>query len=102
GCEDRSRNAGKIVVARKKVLTSVHDDCALEMRSGAKAVGAADAFLPDRTWPNARRVRRFAEARVGYDIKQQAIGIRKGNHEIGAGDLLMQRVHLGEREAADK
>ena len=44
----------------------------------------------------------FVEARIGYDVEEQAIRVREGNHEIGAGDLLMQRVHLGEREAADE
>src|ERR1700710_2540645 len=102
GCEDRCCDTGKIVVARKKVLAPVHDDRPFEMRCGAKAVGAANTFLPNGSGTNARCVRSIAEARIGYDVEQQAIRVRKGNHEIGTCDLLMQRVHLSEREAANK
>ncbi len=102
GCEDRRCDAGKIIVARKKVLAPVHDDRSLEMRRGAKAVGAANTFRPNSTRPNARCVRGVAEARVGYYVEQQAICVRKGDHEVGAGDLLMQRVHLSERETTDE
>ena len=80
----------------------MHDNRSFEVRSGAKAVGPANTFRPNRTWPNARCVRSVAEARVGNYVEQQAIRARKGNHKIGAGNLLVQRVHLGEREAADK
>src|SRR5258706_6733012 len=100
--EDRRCDASKIVVARKKVLAPVHDDRSFQMRRGAKAVGTANTFRPDSTWPNACCVRSVAEARVGYYVEQQAIRVRKGNHEIGAGDLLMQRVHLSEREASNQ
>src|SRR5258706_1307518 len=72
------------------------------MRCGGKAVGAANPFLPNGTWTDARCVRSVAEARVGYYVEQQAIRVRKGNQEIGTGDLLMQRVHLSEREATDQ
>src|SRR6266851_612059 len=102
GREDRRCDAGEIVVARKKVLAPVHDNRALEMCRGAKAVGAANAFRPNSTRPDARRVRSVAEARVGYYVEQQSICVRKRNHEIGTGDLLMQRVHLSEREATDQ
>jgi len=71
-------------------------------RRRAEAVGAANTLRPDGTRSNARCVRSVAEARVGYYVEQQAICVRKGDHEIGAGDLLMQRVHLGKREATDE
>ena len=53
GREDRRCNAGKIVVARKKVLASVHDDRSFQVCGGAETIGAAKTFRPDRTWPNA-------------------------------------------------
>ena len=98
GREDRRRDAGEIVVARKEVIAPMHDDRPLEMRRGAKAVGAADTLRPDSAGPDARCVRSIAEARVGDDVEQQTVGVGKGDHEIGAGDLLMQRVHLSQRE----
>ena len=100
--KDRRCDAGEIVVARKKVLAPMHDDRSFEMRRGAKAVGTANTLRPHSTRPDARCVRSVAETRVGYYVKQQAIRVRKGDHEIGSGDLLMQRVHLGEREATDQ
>ena len=84
------------------MIAAVHDDRSFQMRCGAKAVGAAKTFCPDSTRLNARCVRSVAEARIGYDVEQQAIRVRERNHEIGAGDLLMQRVHLGERKATDQ
>ena len=97
GCD-----TGEIVVAGKEMVAPVHDNRAFEMRRRAEAVGAANTLRPDGTRSNARCVRSVAEARVGYYVEQQAICVRKGDHEIGAGDLLMQRVHLSEREAADE
>src|SRR5882724_3051796 len=82
------------------MLASMHDDGSLEIGGRAKSVGAADIFRPDGARANAGRVRRIAEAGVGYDIEQKSFGGRKSDHEIGAGDLLMQRVHLGKRKAA--
>jgi len=102
GREDRRCDAGKIIVARKKVLAPMNDDRAFQVRRGAETIGAAKTFRPNRTWPDARRVRSVAEARIGYDVEQQAVRVRKGDHEIGAGDLLMQRVHLSECEATDE
>ncbi len=102
GCEYWCRDAGEIVVARKKVLAPMHNDRSFEMRRSAKAVGTANMFRPNSAGPDACRVGSVAEARVGYYVEQQAIRVRKGNHEIGAGDLLMQRVHLSEREASNQ
>ena len=56
GREDRRRDAGEIVVARKKMLAPVHDDGSFEMCRGAEAVGAANTFRPDRTRSDARCV----------------------------------------------
>ena len=64
GREDRRCDAGQIVVARKKVLTSVHDDRSFKVHCRAKPVGTADSLCPDSTWPNACCVRSVAEARV--------------------------------------
>ena len=75
GREDRRGDAGEIVVARKKVLAPMHDDRPFEMRCGAKAVGAANTFRPNGAGPDARGVRSVAEARVGYDVEQQAFGV---------------------------
>jgi len=84
------------------VLAPVHDNGSFKMRRGAKSVGTADTFRPNCPWSDARRVRSIAEARVRNDVEQQAFRVGKGNHEIGAGDLLMQRVHFGKREATNQ
>src|SRR6266702_1934561 len=82
------------------MLTSVHDNGTFEIGGGAESVGAADIFRPDSSRANTGSIRGVAETGVGDDVEQQSFGSREGDHEVGAGDLLMQRVHLGERKAA--
>src|SRR6201991_3902575 len=84
------------------MLAPMHDDRPLEIGGGAETVGAANIFRPYGSRTDAGCIRSITETGIGYDIEQQAVGICKSDHEIGAGNLLMQGVHFSERKAAHK
>ena len=84
------------------MLATVHHDLTFQERCRAKPVGAAECFRPHRARTKACRTRRVIETAVGHEVEQHAVRRREGDHEVGAGNLLVQRVHLGQGQAADQ
>ena len=98
--EDRRSRAGERPKARKKMFAAMHDDRAFDERHGADAIGAAMRLRPDTAGADGLGVRRIGETLVGDHIEQKAFGRGEGDEEIRAGDLLMQRLHFGQRQTA--
>ena len=102
GREHGDRRTGEIVVAREEMLGAVHREGAFEMRDAAESVGAANQLLPDGAGPDARGVRHGLEAVVGHHVEQQTFRRGEGDHEVGPGDLQMQRMHFGQSQSANE
>jgi hypothetical protein len=94
----RRRAARDVAQPEEVVLEPAHRGGAAGAQRGAGAVGAADGLAPVAAHDDARARAAHLEAVVGEEVEDHALGIGEREQEVGAGDLLRQRLELGLRE----
>ena len=92
--------AREVTEAGEVVFLAADRHRASRCERGAQAVGAAQRLAPATAGDDLGAGAAHDEAVVGDDVQDHALRIREREQEVGAGDLLRQRLELGLREAA--
>ena len=100
GAEDRGGVAGQAVMHPEEMLGAVDRHRRFHGRRQTQRVGALLQFPPQAAGADVLRLRRGAESVVGDGVQHHAAGIAQRDHEVGAGDLVIEVVHFGERQPA--
>ena len=100
--EDRHRHAGEVGVAGEVVLGAADRDRRSFAHGEAERVGAALLLAPDAAWQDRAPGGALGEAPVAHRVEDDAVEVGEGDHEVRAGDLRVQELHLGEGEATEE
>jgi hypothetical protein len=73
---------------------------ALEEGDGSDPIRAATHLRPKAAWTDILGLGCICETLIGHHIEQEPLGRRESDKEICPGDLVMQRLHFRQRQAA--
>ena len=84
----------------EEMLGAVDGDRRFHGRCQTQRVGALLQLSPQAAGPDVLRLRRGAEGVVGDGVQHHAGWVTQRYHEVGAGDLVIEVVHLGQGQPA--
>jgi hypothetical protein len=97
---DRRRHAAQAPVRGEEMLAAIDRGRSLCGESKPQRVGAPRAFEPHAAGDDVAPRVAVDKDLVAQRVEHDTLRVGEGDHEIRSGNLRMQRLHLGERTAA--
>ena len=96
------RHAAQAPVRREEVLAAIDRGGSRCRERQPERVGAPRAFEPDAARDDVAPSGAVGESLIAQRIEHDARCVCEGDHEVGSGDLGMQRLHFRERKTAQR
>src|SRR5450830_1110977 len=101
GVKDWCRHATELSVMTEVMLTPIYGDGRLFEQAKPECIGPPFSLTPDAAWNNRFPGAAFREVLIADCIEYDPIGVSKRYEKVGAGDLRVEIVHLGQRQAPE-